>query len=1098
MERPIRVVHIDDDPDFADLTATYLTRSREDILITSVQSGPEALELVQTDAVDCIVSDFDMPEMNGIELLQEIRTYRPNLPFILFTGKGSEEIASEAISAGVSDYLQKQAGTEQFELLGTRIENLVSRYWAEASLETRISQQRTLAEIGRCAIETSELDDFLSTVMELVADTVDTEFAKILRYRSSKNDLILHAGNGWQNELVGAATVRAGSDSQAGFTLRTEEPIVVDDLREEERFSAPQLLIDHDILSGISVVIGDPETPWGVLGIHSTEPRTFSEDDIAFVQTVAHLVTGHIGGLHEQQPEGKLFQKAAEATGHSIYWTDPNGIIQYVNPAFEQITGYSAEQAIGLTPRILKSGEHGRDFYEDLWSTIKSGNTWRNEITNRKASGERYVVDQTIAPVRDDSGDIRRFVAVNHDISALKAQEQRFEHLHQAAPAFYSAEDETATCLVAVDAISGILEHSHAGVWLSTEDDSCLKPVATADSEELDIDHPVYHAGNSISWEVYQTGEPQIFHGPRDENHVYNAETDIASEMIVPVGTHGVIKVGHTEPAQYSQNDCQYVELIAHHLSGALDLLAAREELTTKTRYLETILEYSARPMFMKDREGRYLFASQEYYRLFDLEPNEVIGRTDFDFHPEKIAAEVRRNDRKVLETTEPIEIEESIPTASGNRRTFLSSKVPIYLAAGPQPDAVFGTATDITERTHAAAKQQLLLKTAQLVGATDSFSDGLEQTVSAICQYTEWVYGEVWLPSADNGALELVGGYTQNQAVEEFLERSIDVTFEVGEGLPGRVFESAAPEWITDVIEVSPEVFARTDIAAAVDLRAAYGVPLLSDGDVLGVLTFFMREATDAAEPMLQDVSDVLLALDGLLARRQYEQRLEEQRDGLEVINELLRHDIRNHLMIIQGHTDLLQTIVPRQGDEHLDTIRGKSQNAISLTADARDLTNVILEGKSDLQPVELIDCLSEQLESVSSTFPHVTINFDTSDPEIPVLADSMLSAVFRNLFWNAIQHNDTAHPEIRIRTEASEHEVIVTISDNGPGIPDDRKDAIFGKGEKGIYSSGTGIGLFLVQQLIDRYDGEVRVDDNDPRGAMFTVSLQPGHCLP
>ena len=101
------------------------------------------------------------------------------------------------------------------------------------------------------------------------------------------------------------------------------------------------------------------------------------------------------------------------------------------------------------------------------------------------------------------------------------------------------------------------------------------------------------------------------------------------------------------------------------------------------------------------------------------------------------------------------------------------------------------------------------------------------------------------------------------------------------------------------------------------------------------------------------------------------------------------------------------------------------------------------------------------------------------------------MLGSVFRNLLHNAIQHNDGESPEITVSTTLSDDTVSVSISDNGPGITDEHKKEIFTKGESGLDSGGTGLGLYLVQALVEQYDGAIRVEDNDPEGTVFIVEL-------
>ncbi|TKX76818.1 response regulator, partial [Halorubrum sp. SD626R] len=109
----IKILHVDDEPGFADMAATFIEREDDRFDVKTVTSPDEGLQHIKTEPVDCIVSDHDMPEQTGIEFLESVRDEYPSLPFILYTGKGSETIASDAISAGVTDYLQKGNGTSQ-------------------------------------------------------------------------------------------------------------------------------------------------------------------------------------------------------------------------------------------------------------------------------------------------------------------------------------------------------------------------------------------------------------------------------------------------------------------------------------------------------------------------------------------------------------------------------------------------------------------------------------------------------------------------------------------------------------------------------------------------------------------------------------------------------------------------------------------------------------------------------------------------------------------------------------------------------------------------------------------------------------------------
>lgn len=141
----IHVLHVDDDAMFSDLVATYLEQLDDDITVLTEDDAGAALDRLAHHPVDCIISDYEMPGMDGLELLGEVRERYPNIPFILFTGRGSEDVASEAINAGVSAYVQK-AGSESYELLTNQVQNNVARLRSERQARVATDQLLELYE----------------------------------------------------------------------------------------------------------------------------------------------------------------------------------------------------------------------------------------------------------------------------------------------------------------------------------------------------------------------------------------------------------------------------------------------------------------------------------------------------------------------------------------------------------------------------------------------------------------------------------------------------------------------------------------------------------------------------------------------------------------------------------------------------------------------------------------------------------------------------------------------------------------------------------------------------------------------------------------
>lgn len=152
---------------------------------------------------------------------------------------------------------------------------------------------------------------------------------------------------------------------------------------------------------------------------------TYSYIEPDFVMMSIKDVTEERAMLNELQ----RLSNAVEQTDDAVFITDRNGVIEYVNPAFERITGYAKAEILGNTPRVMKSGEMPISYYKSLWKTILDGKTFQTRTTNRRKDDSQFIVDQTITPMRDQGGRITHFVSVLKDVTELvRFQEQETEH----------------------------------------------------------------------------------------------------------------------------------------------------------------------------------------------------------------------------------------------------------------------------------------------------------------------------------------------------------------------------------------------------------------------------------------------------------------------------------------------------------------------------------------------------------------------------------------------------------------------------------------------------------------------------------------------
>ncbi|MBD2483365.1 EAL domain-containing protein [Planktothrix sp. FACHB-1365] len=324
-----------------------------------------------------------------------------------------------------------------------------------ATLQSKVSQQATVAYLGQQALIQSDLGTLMNEVVSAVVKTLDVEYCKLLELMPGGHAFWLRAGVGWQRGLVGNARVSAHVTSQAGYTLFKNEPVIVDDLRVETRFSGSPLLHNHRIISGMSVVISrwgqdsivSPEQlqfpvsmTWGVLSVHSHNPRQFTPEDVHFLEAIANVLAAAIE-RHRAEERLHLMERAIDSSSNGIVITDatqPDNPIIFVNSGFEQITGYSREEVLGKNCRFLQGNDPNKPEVEAIRRGILEGTECHVELRNYRKDGTFFWNELSIAPVYSPKGHLTHFIGIQADITKRKQSEQDLVSKSQALAQFSS------------------------------------------------------------------------------------------------------------------------------------------------------------------------------------------------------------------------------------------------------------------------------------------------------------------------------------------------------------------------------------------------------------------------------------------------------------------------------------------------------------------------------------------------------------------------------------------------------------------------------------------------------------------------------------
>ena len=227
----------------------------------------------------------------------------------------------------------------------------------------RIHRQAMIAKFGLEAINEKDLDILFQKATSLLSKILNVEYTKVLELLPDKKSLKLRAGVGWHKGLIGNATVGNNKNSQAGYTLLKTTPVIVENLKNETRFYAPKLLADHDVISGMSVIIQGPETPFGILGVHTKKHRIFSKDDINFLQSIANILADVILRNSTEKELRESEEKYRMLTEQSLLGTliIADEQIIFANKSISDILGFSIKELLCWNLNTISQHIHPDD-----------------------------------------------------------------------------------------------------------------------------------------------------------------------------------------------------------------------------------------------------------------------------------------------------------------------------------------------------------------------------------------------------------------------------------------------------------------------------------------------------------------------------------------------------------------------------------------------------------------------------------------------------------------------------------------------------------------------------------------------------------------
>jgi PAS domain S-box-containing protein len=297
----------------------------------------------------------------------------------------------------------------------------------EAQLRATARQQEAVAHLGQQALAGAPLEELFAAAVALAARVLDVPFGSVLALRPETRTLLLRAGIGWRDGVVGRTVLPADPDSHAGYVLRSTGPVVVEDLATDARFGSAPLLAPHGVVSSLSVIVHGKTRPFGILGVHAAQPREFTIHDTHFLQAVANVLATAIDRGHAEEAlrrSEEHFRSLIENASDIVTIVGDNGVFRYASPSVERVLGYQPSE---LLERNAFDYVHPDDIAvvgEALARAIQQPATPQGAQFRFRARDGSWRELEAVGQARVGPGDVAQLIVNARDVTERRRQER--------------------------------------------------------------------------------------------------------------------------------------------------------------------------------------------------------------------------------------------------------------------------------------------------------------------------------------------------------------------------------------------------------------------------------------------------------------------------------------------------------------------------------------------------------------------------------------------------------------------------------------------------------------------------------------------------
>lgn len=400
-------------------------------VIVKASNGVEGCDLYRKYTPDIILSDINMPLMNGLEMIEKIRKIDDDVKIAIFTDFENREILLKAIELGVNQFVSKPFESKSFSKM---MQGLCHEVWTRQKAVHEIQRQEnilhTINQMAHNFLQESNWREALEQELTNLKEASEISSIFIYKNKKEKNDIVSNQLF-YLNDNKDAKTkktIHFRRDNLMRWKNQLEKNQLVNGCKADYDKSKKKLLATFKINSLLILPIFVKGKWWGFLGIGDEQEQVLASSHVEMLSTSASIIGAAINNTRNL----KSLQMSSAVLQHTIdgvLITDVDNKIVHINDAFLEITGYTRDNAIGKNPRMLKSGNHSHQFYQKMWDQLTREGYWQGEITNRKKNGEIYIEWLSINTIKNVHGEIENYIGIFSDVTHQRKDAQEHAYL---------------------------------------------------------------------------------------------------------------------------------------------------------------------------------------------------------------------------------------------------------------------------------------------------------------------------------------------------------------------------------------------------------------------------------------------------------------------------------------------------------------------------------------------------------------------------------------------------------------------------------------------------------------------------------------------